>query len=132
MALRHDYARQIRAQTFALNGQASASEGSWPARLFLPLPIHPVPKGSVAAPWIVGASETGAHQTPDATPSRSLSRRWAAKRMDSATIVKSGLAYPDVGKTEPPTTKRSSTSCDRQLASTTPFRDESLIRVVPS
>ena len=73
------------------------------------------------------------HPSGAPVPARSVStaRTWSARRSDSATSVKVGLACPAVAKTELPAIKRFLTECTRQLRSTTPCRKSADIRVVP-
>jgi hypothetical protein len=55
----------------------------------------------------------------------------SARRSAKATMVKVGLAYPDVGKIELPAINKFVIPWTRQSLSTTPVRGSSLMRVVP-
>ena len=60
-----------------------------------------------------------------------LRLRWSASRMANATMVRVGLEWPAVGKTELPATKRLVVSWTLQSESTTPCVGSWCMRVVP-
>jgi hypothetical protein len=80
-----------------------------------------------SCPWLIPRCRSGSA----AGAQSRMPFKCSARRSAKATMVKVGLAYPDVGKTELPAINKFLIPWTRQLLSTTPVRGSSLMRVVP-